>query len=336
MEHGRILIQLGAPVLLSAVAGCGGSGTSPVSGPPGSTGRSPPPPPPHITMLFEQPDLSGIDGNLYAPRATPHVGPPTGAFALVLWQANKYQANGQLVATAWDAGSMTGFAPTAITDAQLGFQNLQGTSTAQAEGGTVGAYINSNDLPPSTSDQKMMITPQYIFPSGSQPVPFAAAQTTLGGALDLQVPTAGGSNVYVVEDLLFQDGNGVRVSFGIKLFRNGGSDSTIGTGYDSPTNTYMVNSPLGNNQLFVTSATGGASASGSTWTGWRHFEWSVSEAQFTSALHYLAAQYPDQVKTTDPAQYVLTEVHLNAEFHTQGKPAELGWSLRGMQLWNTP
>jgi hypothetical protein len=338
---------------MAATAGCGESGAASVSAPTvsnsgtsgaggstsGTSGSPPPPPPPsqqqHVSMLFEQPALSGIAGHLYQPRAT-QIGPPEGAFALLLWQRNKYQANGQLVATGWDAGSLTGFTPAVVAGSQLGFQNLQGTSTAQIESDAVGAYINSRDLPQSTADQKMMITPQYIFPPGSQPVPFASAQTTLGGALDLQVPTAAGPNTYVVEDLLFQDGNGTRLSIGIKLFRNGGSDSTIGIGYDSPTGTFMLNSPLGMNQRFVTLAAGSASAVGSTWSGWRHFEWSMSDAQFASALQYLAAQYPNQVKSLQPSQYVLTQVHLNAEFHTQGKTAELGWSMRGMQLWNSP
>jgi hypothetical protein len=255
---------------------------------------------------------------------------------MVLWQPNPYQSTGLLVTTGWNAGSLTGFTPLSATIAQLGFQNLVGTSTAQMEGDTVGAYLNSKDLPVSTTDQKMMITPQFLFASGSQPMPFAHVQTSLYGSMDLQIPAAVGSNNYVLADLLFVGANGVRISYGVSIFRNGGTQPVVGTKYDTPSNTYMLNSPLGVDQHFVTRVSDSASWTGTPWSGWRHFEWSISQAQFVSALQHLAAAFPANVTSTDPTQYVLAEVHLNAEFHTQGLPAELGWSMRGLKLWTTP
>jgi hypothetical protein len=255
---------------------------------------------------------------------------------MVLWQPNRFQPGGELVATGWDAGSMTGFTPAApATTAQLGFQNVASTSTAQMQGDTVGAYINSNDLPPSTSDQKMMITPEFIFAPGSQPVPFANANSSLNGELDLQVPSADGTDAYVVADLLFEDASGLRISYGISIFHNGGVSSVAGTGYDSPSNSYMLNSPLGVDERFVTPDASSATATGTPWLGWRHFQWSVTYAQFVSALQQLAAAYPGIVTSTDPTGYLLAEVHLNAEFHDKGEAASLGWSMRGLKVWTT-
>jgi hypothetical protein len=306
----------------SSTSSSSGSGTS------GSAGTT--------TVLFEQPEMGGIAGNFFVPFAV-HKSPPTGAFSLILWQPNRFQSNGQLVATAWDAGGLTGFTPSLPASAQLGFQNRAGTSTAQMEGGTVGAYINSADLPPSTADQTMMITPQFIFPSGNQPMPFAHSQGSLSGSMDLQVPVAVGSDAYILADLLFESASGVRISYGIKIFRNGGGgNAVVGFAYASDSNTYQVNSPIGSDGRFVTPAAGGASAASTPWSGWRHFAWSISQAQFVSALQELTKQFPGKVTVTDPAQYVLAEVHLNAEFHTQGKPAQLGWSMRGLTLWTTP
>jgi hypothetical protein len=322
---------LGMLVLSSVVAGCGGGSASSTSGmgSSGGTGTG------QGTILFTQPQESGIGGNLLVPLAT-QTKVPAGTFTLVLWQPNPYQSNGLLVPTSWDAGSQTGFTPSDPTTAQLGFQNLAGTSTAQMEGDTVGAYINSQDLPPSTADQKMMITPQFDFASGSQPMPFANSQSVLHGSVDLQIPTAVGSDVYVLADLLFEGANGVRISYGVSIFRNGGAGTTAGTGYDTPSSTYMLNSPLGVDETYITRATNSALATGTTWTGWRHFEWSISQAQFVSALQHLAAAFPVNVTSTDPTQYVLAEVHLNAEFHTKGQPAQLGWSMQGMNVWTTP
>jgi hypothetical protein len=322
---GREILRPGIAglVMLLAFAGCGGGSSGGSSGGAAAT-----------TVLFEQPQETGIAGHFAVPPAT-HTAPPQGAFALVLWQPDRFQSNGVPVPTTWDAGSLTGFTPTSASDAQLGFRNLIGSSTAQMQEDTVGAYLNSQDLPPSSADQKMMISPEFRFPSGGQPVPFASAQAMLSGALNLQVPTAVGPDTYAHADLLFEGQNGVRISYGIGLFRNAAQNPVVGSGYDAPSNTYMLNSPLGVDQRYVTLAADSAVMMGTPWSGWRHFEWSISEAQFASGLQYLAAQFPGEITSTDPSQYVLAEIHLNAEFHTQGQAAELGWSMQGLKVWAT-
>jgi hypothetical protein len=178
----------------------------------------------------------------------------------------------------------------------------------------------------------MMIAPQYTWSSGTEPVPFASSTTVLSGSLDLQVPTASGDS-YVVADLLFEDPKGVRVSYGIKLFANGVTNPVFGCGHDAPSNSYTVNSPLGIDEQFVSSAANSASDTGVPWLGWRHFEWSINQSQFTAALQYLATQFPGQIPDVDPTQYVLAEVHLNAELNFLPGPAELGWSMSGLKIW---
>lgn len=286
-------------------------------------------------ILFEQPQESGIAGHLLVPTAT-HKAPSKGVFELVLWQPNPDVSNGQLVPTTWDAGAQTGFIPPSpLSTTQLGFQNKAGTSTAQMDSDTVGAYLNSHDLPSSPAGQKMMIAPQFIFAPGNEPVPFASSNSTLSASMDLQIPTALGADTYVVADLLFTGPNGVRISYGVEIFHNGLTHSRVASGYDGPSNSYLLNSPLGIDQRFVGQVQGSASWTGTPWLGWKSFEWSISRAQFVAALDYLAAQYPGKVQSTDPTQFVLTEVHLNAEFHFQPAPAELGWSMRGWKIWST-
>jgi hypothetical protein len=269
---------------------------------------------------------------LFVPPAT-QTAPPKGAFELVLWQPNPFRPDGLLVPTGWDAGSQTGFTPPSPLNAQLGFRSTGGTSTAQMEGDTVGAYLNSQDLPSSTAGQKMMITPQFTFAPGLQPVPFTSSNSVLSGSMDLQIPTAVGKNAYVVLDLLFKDPNGVRISYGVAIFHNGATHPIVGSGYDAPSNSYMLNSPLGVDQRFVTKVQGSGSATGAPWLGWQHFEWSISQTQFAAALAHLAAQFPQNVQLTDPTKYVLAEIHLNAEIHFQSAPAELGWSMHGLTVW---
>jgi hypothetical protein len=255
---------------------------------------------------------------------------------MVLWQPNPSNPDGLLVPTTWNAGSLTGFTPPAsLAATQLGFQSTGNSSTAQMYGNTVGAYLNSANLPGSPVGTKMMITPQFVFTPGSEPVPFSDSTAVLNGSMDLQIPTATGNDTYVNADFLFKDPNGVRVSIAAKIFSNGQVSPVVGTGYDVPSSTYMLNVPLGTDQQYLTQLPGSASWTGTPWLGWQHFQWSLSQAQFAAALRYMVAQYPEKVQSTDPAQYVLAEVHLNAEFHFQPDPAELGWSMTGWKVWLT-
>ena len=327
--------------LAALMAGCGGGGGAATSstGTGAGTGT--------MTTLFEQPQASSISGNLVVPLAD-HSAPPTGTFKLVLWQPDPFTTNGELVPTAWSATSQTGFAPSNPMSDQLGFQDLPGTSIAQMDGDTVGAYINSKDLPSSpvtpggggggcghvtnSPTQKMMITPQYTWSSGTEAVPFASSTAVLHGSLDLQVPTASGE-AYVVADLLFEDRNGVRVSYGVKLFANGATNPVVGCGFDAPSKSYTINSPLGIDERFVSKAANSSSATGVPWLGLQHFEWSINQSQFTAALQFLTAQFPGQVQNVDPTQYILAQEHLNAEINFLPSPAELGWSMNGLKIW---
>ncbi len=286
------------------------------------------------TVLFEQPLESGIANNIYVAHVD-NGGLPTGSWDLVVLQKDPFTATGYLVPTSWNAGSQTGFVPTSPSTAQLGFRNAVGTSTAQMEGDTVGAYLNSQDLPTTLTNQKMMITPQYRFPAGATPVPFASSTSVLNAELDLQVPVAVGQHTYINADLLFIGPSGARISYGVKLFQNGARSSVVGIGYDDVAAAYMINCPLGTDTQFLTKSSTSDSFAGTPWRGWHHFQWTIDQAQFVAALTRLAAQYPATVRTTDPTQYVLAGMHLNAEFHYSPDPAELGWSMRGLKLWSS-
>lgn len=329
--------------LAALIAGCGGGGgsTSSTSTSTGTGSTS------TVTTLFEQPQESSIAGNLVVPLAS-STKAPIGTFGLVLLQTDPFTTNGELVPTGWSASTQTGFAPSNPMSDQLGFQNTPGTSTAQMDGNTVGAYINSKDVPTSPVDpggmnggcgqgtsspvQKMMITPQYIWPAGAQPVPFASTTAVLNGSMDLQVPTASG-DAYVTLDLLFEDPNGVRISYGLEIFHNGSTKPALGCGYDAPSNSYKLDSPLGIDQQYVSIAAGTASFTGVPWLGWQHFGWSISQSQFTAALQFLAQQFPGKIQDVDPTQYTLAEQHLNAEINFLPAPAELGWSMNGLNIW---
>jgi hypothetical protein len=284
------------------------------------------------TVLVEQPSVAGIANHVFVAHVTDG-GLPTGRFYLQVEQQNPFTSSGNLVPTAWDAGSQTGFVPSSPITGQLGFRNAAGASTAQMENGVVGAYLNSRDLPTTQNNSKMMIAPVYRFPTGAAPVSFANAQSTLSAEMDIQIPVADGPDTYTTADFLFVGPGGVRVSLGVKIFHYGSTSAQVGSHYDSVDNVYMINIPIDTDKTYLTKAATSASTTGTPWEGWRHFQWTVSQPQFVAALKYLVAHNP-AVKSTDPTQYVFEEFHLNAEFLYSPASAELGWSMRGLQIWD--
>lgn len=282
-----------------------------------------------MNTLFQQPaETSGIAGNMFIPLANKKQ-LPIGAFGLEGWQANPFTSDGLLVPNGYNMSAMTGFSPPAPINQQLGFHNTGRSSVAQMEGGTVGAYLNSADLPGAPDGQKMMITPQFSFTAPASP--FVNADSVLEGGMDLQIPMAVGKDTYVTTDFLFDGPAGAQLSFGVELFHNEGVKPVIGVGYDGPSKNYMLNSPLGVDQTYVTMGTG-APYQSAAWSGFQHFHWQVTTAQFASALKYLAIKFPGHFPSLSPADYKLARIHLNAEFHFGPLPAAIGWSMRGWRV----
>lgn len=274
-----------------------------------------------MNILFEQPLVERIADHFQQPLATGKP-VPTGEFCLVLWQADTLTENGLLVPSTTSFSDITGFQPNNPALAQLAFYAPGRYSVAQAEGSCVGAYLNSADIYDPIVGQKMMITPQYIFPG--PPRPFA--QGSLVGGLNLQVPVAVGKDTYVVLDHQFEGPQDERLSFGVILFHNGGLSAEPTTGYDEPSHSFMFNSALGKT-TYVTDITG--SAADQPWVGLMPFAYSIHPLQFSAALDALKL-------ATDPAEWRLLSVHLNAEFHFNPAPARLGWSMANLRVGVQP
>ena len=289
-------------------------------------------------VLFEQPPLDGISGNLFVPPAM-HQPPPVGVFALILWQPNPKRADGMLVPTAWAAGSKTGFYPTGpVEKHQAGFRDAPGTSTAQADGDTVGAYINSADLPAGSHGYKMMITPEFIMRPETQVHPFAQPGHELLVTLDLQVPTAAdahrdGSDTYVNADLVFLDADrGTKISYGCNLFFNGHPNRQPGghIRLDVDTQNMMINSVVGLQNAWLTAQPNSAVSQSAPWQGWKTFSFAITEKNFAEALR--ALQQRQSSASLNPSDYTFVRFHLNAELHFNLAAAELGWSMRHAKI----
>jgi hypothetical protein len=292
------------------------------------------------TMLFAQPSLDGIVDNFFVPAAE-HRPPRVGIFTLILWQPNPNRQDGKLVPTDWSAGERTGFYPSVpLARHQAGFRDVHGTSTVQADGDTVGAYINSADLPTGSHQFKMMITPQIIFAPPDQVRPYEQAGRAVVVSLELQVPTAvdghnDGSDTYVSADLVFVDRNrSTKISYGCNLFFNGHPRRRpVGNiALDLDTQNMMINSAVGWQHDWLTALGSSAVSQSAPWKGWKAFNFAITENNFVSALAALNQKNPGVHASVNPADYTLVQFHLNAELHFKTSAAELGWSMRRAKI----
>ena len=291
-------------------------------------------------LIFEQPSFDGIAGNFFVPPANKQP-PPSGIFSTILWQPNPNQADGFLVPSDWDAGEKTGFHPQALVgNYSVSFRPFPGSSTLQMQGDTVGVYLNSADLPNGSPGMKFMITPQYTIPKKARIHPFAAPGVSVVTELELQIPTAvdgqvKGNNTYANVVLLFTDAtSGTKLSYTGGFFFNGHANSRDNIGYDEPTKSFMVQSPLRTNSPWTTMLPDSAPQQGTPWRGWKKFGFAITEENFKAALLAVKNAAPTNRASMNPADYSLDQFHLNAEMHfqTNAAPTELGWSMRNARM----
>lgn len=292
-------------------------------------------------VIFEQPALDGLAGNFCVPPATKQP-PPSGIFSTILWQPNPNRIDGTLYPSTWDAGEKTGFhLQPPVSNYSGSFRSTTGSSTLQIQGDTIGVYLNSADLPAGSPGMKFMITPQYTIPKEARIHPFATPEVSVIATLELQIPTAVDeqvkrNNTYANAVLLFTDAtSGTKLSYTGGFFFNGHANSRENIGYDIPTQSFMIQSPLRTNSTWTTMLPDSAPQQGTPWLGWKKFNFAITEENFKTALLAVKNAAPTSRASMNPADYSLDHFHLNAEMHfqTNAAPTELGWSMRNARMF---
>lgn len=283
-------------------------------------------------VIFEQPRLDEA-----APHAYVVSKPRKGSFYLVLWQKNPHEHDGRLIPVTWRVGDKTGFYPSRPLERhQLGMRNIFSSTALQIEGDTVGAYLNSADLGRAIDgkESKEMVAPAYEFPALMQQALLAGDNSAFACSLQLQVPTAsdhGGpkSRAYVNLNLLFAKNNGnVRLSFNGGLFANGRGDYSERLGYDPVTRNVLVLTPILPTSKWSAYNVDSEIRQSLPWRGWKTFQFRLTRETFASALKAAKDKHPEISWGSDPAEWKLVQIHLNAEIHYETGAAELGWSMR--------
>ena len=301
------------------------------------------------TLIFEQPELSGVPGNFFVPSSAVEKNkyPTSPPFKLIFWQGNPFQANGELVPSTWDARSKTGLDVGDDPNAQFSLRASGQSSTVQIRGRAVGAYLDSADLVNSRFrvDPAMMITPGIDLPD-QKLFPFADPNQKLYQSLNLRIPTAVSQSrphntVYVVSDFLFIDRTtGTKLTYEVGLFHQnphappltweGLIKTEVGL-FDTGTHSYQVGSPLSPLARLNEPVEGSALYSTLPWRDERYVAFTISWQNFKTGLESLKAKGAYN-GSMDPADYALRQWHLNAEMQYDQVPTQLGWSLSDAKI----
>jgi len=291
-------------------------------------------------VLFEQAAVDDLARTFLVPLADPrHPNPqPADQLVLILWQPNPKRSDGTLVPTSWTAGDKTGFYSTPPLEHQLGFEDRYGTTTVEAQGGVVGAYLNAQEVSPTTDFGKLMITPAFHWSDASAVRPFSDPTRSLLVSLELQIPTASdahrpGSLAYVVACLEFTDRiSGTKLSYGSEMFFNGYDSNRVDVAFDAESRSIQINAPDDDSSPTLLRVPGSDHFTGTPWRGWHTFSYVITGRAFSFALDRVRDRYPNANASQDPADYRLTMFHLNAEVQHGDGPAELGWSMRNARI----
>ena len=277
------------------------------------------------TTLLQQATVTGIAGNLFVNGARGQGGgdPPNGTFAMVSDQANPLTGSGLFQVNTWDPSALTGFKPNNPSGAQLAYAATGPTTIAQYEGNTLGVYLQSADLPSGT-DQ--MIAAQTFYAGLNL---FTNSSVVLNESMTLQVPTSNGATPFIAVKHFFSGPGGANFDIAVLLFHNGATNAPAPSiTYDAHTNAYVLEVALGaaSSAPYVTSVSG--AYTGTPYTGFTPLAWSISQPQVVAALQALHAAYPAIYTTTDPTQYQITNMHVNAEIRGLPNSDTLGWSMK--------
>ncbi len=276
--------------------------------------------------LLQQATVTGIAGNLFVNGARGAGGgdPPKGTFALVSDQANPLTSSGLFQVNTWDPSALTGFRASNPSGAQLAYAATGPTTIAQYEGNTLGVYLQSADLA-SGADQ--MIAAQTFYAGLNI---FTSSSVVLNESMMLQVPTSSGATPFISVKHFFSGigamaGNNFDIS--VLLFHNGAGSPPPSVNYDNHGLAWVSEVALGDSRSapYVTTVTG--AFTGTPYMGFVPLSWSISQAQVIAAIKNINSTQ-GLSWSTDPTQYQITNIHVNAEIRGLPNSDTLGWSMK--------
>jgi len=308
-------------------------------------------------MLAQQPPLTLAQDF----RVSVTGGPPAGKFTVMQWQANPLTTSGLDVPVTWMLSRMTGVAPPPpFSVSQAGVANHAGATGVQIVGATIAAYMNSLDFSAKGTAQNLVgIFPTYTF-SGTPVLPFAQGKT-LVYALQAQVPTAivtpPASNpgytgtAYIGLDLTFQDTTHAAtpaITLAIHAFAYPHAAAPESIGAFGGAGRLLAQTSLDPASAYSTMLPTSQPFQPQPWSGFRTLQAGVTPQNFTAVLAGIRASVallqsagltPADYSAA-PADYSLTQFHVNAELNYAGGTTaaytggsvQMGYAVRNIRV----
>ncbi len=220
--------------------------------------------------------------------------------------------------------------------------NSSGTTAVQVQDKTVGIWINSQSQ--FFAGDILPVVAHHDWTAIDNIRPWPTAQSRLGYAFELQVPSAsrsGSGEIYAGPALIFRNSlNGKQFFYYVTAYDPRGSSSlalqerVIHDGCSTCTGLPIVASSFKGNTTFGSKTANSAGYSDTTWGGFRYFEYRINWTQFQAALNALRTTTGDQTWSTNPGDYQLMHFNYNPEVSAvagQGT-GTIGSSIRNITL----
>lgn len=309
------------------------------------------------TIWFQQPTAT-LAQNFSVNKTTEQAAaPPAGFFTVTQWQPNPYTTTHVDMPVIWNMGSYTGLpVPIPRGQYQAGILNRIGSTGVQFYQGAIGINLNSADFSVAGTPGFLVgIMPGYQFPDLAH-IPFALAGTVLVFSVQMQVvstsltrppnnPKYNGA-AYVALDLRFVDlthPNSKAITISVGAFSNHGAHQPS-LGYEAVGGGHIiVKTSVAPASPYNTVVPGTAGFQTAVWTGFQTFAAGLTAANLAasiqavqadtallSSLGLTAASY-----SANPADYALTDIHVNSELNYAGPAAYVGGSVQmGLTVQN--
>lgn len=291
---------------------------------------------PGETVLFAQGQAPAAIRSLAA-------GGNAAGFGVVLWSHTG--AAYPITPVAWDTAAGTGLQADPDGAMMAVSPALPGSTMAQVsrDGSLVGVVIDSNDLLAGGSVPYGPLALTPVWTPAAPPVPFSgpAAQGLLLRA-DLEVPYVlaprGGTGASVSQIVLYfalhDNAGGRDLSYGQTVFDSRGTSSPY-FGIDNGaggTGSVVVTAPAGAASPYDVVVPGAAGFQAVPWSGFRTFAFLVTPGTLLGAVNAANRRDPGARLSTNPADYSISNVSVDAEIAYFGQRNILAYAVRNFTV----
>jgi hypothetical protein len=244
----------------------------------------------------------------------------------------------------WNVGSFSGItSPSPVGEYQLGIDNgAYGSDAVQMTNTAFGGIVNTYTIPGGSGYNNNLanMQVQYKWDAGDNLQPWEYSTSAFNFAYYLEVPGSyftGGAVGYVIASVLVTDNNNHSIWLQTSAYDDRGISSSgmhEFIGFDKGTQVAYADTLYNSGTQYCSQLYGSSTSTGSTWSGYRWYGYSISRAQLLNAINGVNSKYGEGL-STNPANYTLRFISIQAEIAWPEGNGWLGWGADQMNAWET-